>query len=81
MGIIEITNEGLGFKLTNFMSFGEFVISVGYIQKTIKEGLFVKGNFGIPPRHQHGKDLAGTRRQTPKAWAKWPQKWANRPKP
>jgi hypothetical protein len=30
-GIIEITNKGLEFKLTNSMSFGEFVISVGFI--------------------------------------------------
>jgi hypothetical protein len=29
-GTNEITNKGLGFKLINFMSFGESVISVGY---------------------------------------------------
>jgi hypothetical protein len=39
---IEITNKGLGFKLTNSMSFGEFVISTGFIQKTIKGNLFIK---------------------------------------
>jgi hypothetical protein len=39
---IEITNKGLGFKLTNSMSFGESVISAGFIQKTIKGNLFVK---------------------------------------
>jgi hypothetical protein len=37
-GTNEITNEGLGFKLTNSMSFGESVFSAGYIQKTIKGG-------------------------------------------
>jgi hypothetical protein len=41
-GTIKITNEGLGFKLTNSMSFGEFVISAGFIQKTAKGDLFVK---------------------------------------
>jgi hypothetical protein len=30
-GTNEITNKGLGFKLTNFMSFDEFVISTWYI--------------------------------------------------
>jgi hypothetical protein len=30
-GTNEITNEGLGFKLTNSMSFGESVFSAGYI--------------------------------------------------
>jgi hypothetical protein len=30
-GINMITNKGLGFKLTNSTSFGEFVISIGYI--------------------------------------------------
>jgi hypothetical protein len=54
-GTIEITNNGLGFKLINSMSFGESVISVGFIHKTIKEDLFVKGNFRIPPRHILGR--------------------------
>jgi hypothetical protein len=49
-GIIEITNKGLGFKLINFMSFGESVISAGFIQKTTKGDLFVKGNNRIPPQ-------------------------------
>jgi hypothetical protein len=30
-GINEITNEDLGFKLMNSMSFGKFVIYVGFI--------------------------------------------------
>ena len=33
-GINIITNEGLGFKLTNSTSFGESVFSAGFIQKT-----------------------------------------------
>jgi hypothetical protein len=44
------------------MSFGEFVFSVGFIQKTIKEDLFIKGNYGILPRKQHGKTLEDSRR-------------------
>jgi hypothetical protein len=30
-GTFEITNKGLGFELTNSTSFGESVISIGYI--------------------------------------------------
>jgi hypothetical protein len=37
-GTNEITNEGLGFKLTNSTSFGESVFSAGYIKKTVKGG-------------------------------------------
>ena len=33
------------------------MFSAGFIQKTIKGDLFVKGNYGIPPRKQHGKIL------------------------
>jgi hypothetical protein len=32
-GIIVIINKGLGFKLTNFISFGESVISTGISKK------------------------------------------------
>jgi hypothetical protein len=32
------------------MSFGESVFSAGFIQKTVKEDLIVKGNNEIPPR-------------------------------
>jgi hypothetical protein len=35
-GIYERTNKGLGFKLTDSTSFGESLISIGFIQKTIK---------------------------------------------
>jgi len=44
--IFEITNKGLGFKLINFMSFGELLFSVGFIEETIKN-LFFKRNDGI----------------------------------
>jgi hypothetical protein len=54
-GTIEITNKGLGFKLINSTSFGESVISVGFIQKTVKQDLFIKGNFRIPLRHIVGR--------------------------
>ena len=33
-----------GFKLTNYMSFGESVFSAGFIQKTIKVDLHVRFN-------------------------------------
>jgi hypothetical protein len=46
-GTIDITNKGLGFKLTNSMSFGEFVISGGFNQKTIKADLHVRFNYAI----------------------------------
>jgi hypothetical protein len=41
-GTNESTNKGLGFKLTNYMSFGESVISAGLFQNTIKGDLFIK---------------------------------------
>ena len=44
------------------MSFGESVFLAGFIQKTIKEDLFVKGNYGIPQRKQRGKILEDSRR-------------------
>jgi hypothetical protein len=61
-GTNEITNKGLGFKLTNSMSFGESVISARYIQKTIKEDLHVIGNHGIPLWELRGKTLEDSRR-------------------
>jgi hypothetical protein len=48
-GTNEITNKGLGFQLTNSMSFGESVISAGFNQKTIKADLYVRVNNVIPP--------------------------------
>jgi hypothetical protein len=61
-GIYERTNKGLGFKLTNFMSFGESLISAGFIQKTIKEDRFIKRNQGIILWHLRGKVLEDSRR-------------------
>jgi hypothetical protein len=57
----ESTNKGLRFKLTNSMSFGEYVISTGLFQKIVKGDLFVKQNQGIIPQHIHGKVLEDTR--------------------
>jgi hypothetical protein len=71
-GTIEITNKGLGFKLINSTSFGESVFPVGFIRKTAKRYLFVKGNIGIPPRHQREKDLEDSRRFSIEAWAEKP---------
>ena len=51
-GINMNTNESLGSKLINSMCFGEYVFPVGYIQKTTKEDLFVKGKIRISPRKQ-----------------------------
>jgi hypothetical protein len=49
MGTNEITNKGLGFELTNSMSFGASVISAGFNQKTVKADLQVRINNAIPP--------------------------------
>ena len=43
------------------MSFGESVFLVGFNQKTAKEDLFVKRNYGIPPRKQCWKTLEDSR--------------------
>jgi hypothetical protein len=43
------------------------MFSAGFIQKTIKEDLFVKGNYGIPPRKQCGKILEDSRRLSTEA--------------
>jgi hypothetical protein len=48
-GIYERTNKDLGFKLINFASFGESMISAGYIHKTIKGDLHVRRNNTILP--------------------------------
>jgi hypothetical protein len=48
-GTNEITNKGLGFKLTNSMSFGESVISAGCNQKNVKVDLHVGVNYAILP--------------------------------
>ena len=68
------------------MSFGESVFSVGFIQKTVKGDLFVKGNYGIPPRNRRGKTLEDYRRRITEAeimsltcGARWPHLEAARP--
>jgi hypothetical protein len=48
-GTNKITNKGLGFKLTNSMSFGESVFSAGFNQNTVKVDLHVKVNYVITP--------------------------------
>ena len=44
------------------MSFGESMFLAGFNRKTTKEDLFVKGNYGIPPRKQRRKTLEDSRR-------------------
>ena len=39
----------------------------GFNQKTVKEDLFVKENYGIPQRRQHGKTLEDYRRLSTEA--------------
>jgi hypothetical protein len=56
-----------GFKLINSTSFGESVFSTGFIQKTVKGDLFVKGNCEIPPHKQRGKILEDSRRLSTEA--------------
>ena len=75
-----------GFKLINFISFGESVFSAGFIKKTVKGDLFVKGNNGIPPRKQRGKILEDSRRLSTEADPEglpcgpgWPHLQADRP--
>jgi hypothetical protein len=51
-GTNEITNKGLGFNLINSVSFGESMISAGYIQKIVKVDLHVRLNYVNPPRNQ-----------------------------
>ena len=47
----------------NSMSFGESMFARGFIQKPVKEDLFVKANHVYPRRKLLGKDLEHTRRQ------------------
>ena len=60
-GINVITNEGLGFKLINSISFGESVFPVGFNQKTTKEDLIVKEKYRVPPWYLCGKTLEGSK--------------------
>jgi hypothetical protein len=49
------------------MSFGESTFLARFNQKTTKEDLFVKGNYGIPPHKQRGKTLEDSRRLSTEA--------------
>jgi hypothetical protein len=49
------------------MSFYESVFPTGFNQKTAKEDLFVKVNYGILPRKQRGKTLEDSRRLSTEA--------------
>jgi hypothetical protein len=78
-GIYERTNKGLGFKLTNSTSFGESLISTGFIQKTIKGNLFVKRNQGIILWHLPRKVLEDYRRLSTEEGDQPPPCGAGRP--
>jgi hypothetical protein len=60
------TNEriyiGLGFKLTNSMSFDESLFFVRLFQKITTRDLFIKGKFKIKIRHIREKTLEDMRR-------------------
>ena len=43
------------------MSFGESMFSAGFIQKTTKGDLFIKGNHVIPQHNRCGKTLEDSR--------------------
>jgi hypothetical protein len=62
------------------MSFDEYVFSVGFIQKTAKGDLFIKGNHRIPLQKQRGKTLEHSRKQTTEG-LKRPRKWIGWPSP
>ena len=49
------------------MNFGESMFSAGFIQKTIKGDLVIKGNYGILPRKQCGKILEDSMRLSTEA--------------
>ena len=56
----------------NSMSFGESVISAGFIQKTIKVDLDVKVNHAYPQRDGHKKDLEDSRGHHTAVEGEWP---------
>ena len=49
------------------MSFGKYVFSVGFNQKTIKDDLFIKANHVYPQQNLCEKTLEHSRRQPTKA--------------
>ena len=59
------------------MSFGEFVFSARFIQKTVKGDLFVKVNYRILSRNRRGKTLEDSRRHITKAEPMSLTCWAN----
>ena len=61
-GINMIANKGLGFKLINFMRFGESVFSIGFIEKTVKVDLHVRFNRAYPQRKRPQKVPEDSRR-------------------
>jgi hypothetical protein len=58
---------GLGFKLTNSMSFGESLFSAGLFQEITKRDLFDKGKFRIKIWYIREKTLEDMRRHQNKA--------------
>jgi hypothetical protein len=70
---------GLGFKLTNSMSFGESLFFARLFQKTTKRDLFVKGKFEIKIRHIREKTLEDKRRHQNKAGGEGQPSGANQP--
>jgi hypothetical protein len=70
-GTNEITNKNLGFKITNSMSYGEFVIYARPIQKIVKVDLHVRVNYAILPRNQCGKVLEDSRGLHTKVGLEW----------
>jgi hypothetical protein len=78
-----VTNEriyiGLGFKLINFMSFGESLFSTGLFQKTTQRDLFVKGKFRIKIWHIREKTLEDMRRHQNEAGGEGLPSGAGRP--
>jgi hypothetical protein len=66
-GINMITKKVKGFKLTNSISFGESMISAGFILKTIKVDPYVRINCTYPQRNWHQKTLEDTRGHCTKA--------------
>ena len=78
-GINIITNKGLGFKLTNSMSFGESVFSAGFIQKTVKADLHVRFNCPYPQRNGHQKTLEDSEWLHTEAEGETPPGGAGRP--
>ena len=63
------------------MSFGESMFSAGFIQKTVKGDLFIKGNYRIPLCKQRVKILEDSRRLSTKADPEGQPCGAGRPHP